>query len=100
MAEQLGLITDLKKVGGLNALMEDINIFSKSQLQRILLARVLCSSANIYIMDSPYEFIDKEHEKVLEEILRQKQQQEGVMVIMSITHLDSIQMGDKVAIIN
>ena len=74
MADQLGLTNDLKKIGGLNALMEDINVFTKSQLQRISLARVLCSSANIYIMDSPYEFIDHEHEKILEDMLREKQE--------------------------
>ena len=59
VADQLGLVNDLKKLGGLNALMEDINVFTKSQLQRILLARVLCSSANIYILDCPYESIDQ-----------------------------------------
>lgn len=65
VADQLGLTHDLKSIGGLNAIMEDLNIFTKSQLQRISLARVLCSSASFYIMDSPYEYIDKEHERVL-----------------------------------
>ena len=73
MAEQLGLVHDLKKLGGLNAIMEDINVFTKSQLQRILIARVLCSSAHIYVLDSPNEFIDQEHEKILDELLREKQ---------------------------
>ena len=46
-------------------MMEDLNIFTKSQLQRIALARVICSSAKIYILDSPFEHIDSEHEVVL-----------------------------------
>lgn len=34
--------------------MDDINKFSKSLLQRISLARVLCSDAKIYVLDRPF----------------------------------------------
>lgn len=100
VADQLGLTHDLKKVGGLNALMEDLNIFTKSQLQRIALARVLCSSAEMYILDSPYEYIDKEHEMVLDTLLRRKQVEEQVTIIMANAHLDFIEPEDQVVIIS
>ena len=36
----------------------------------------------------------------MEDLLREKQKKEGVVIIMSIAHMDSINMDDKVAIIN
>ena len=45
--------------------MDDLNLFTKSQLQRISLIRVLCSEADIYYLDFPFRFLDKEHEMIL-----------------------------------
>lgn len=35
--------------------MEDVNLYTRSQLQRISIARVLCSKAKIYVLDTPFE---------------------------------------------
>ena len=53
--------------------MDDLNLFTKSQLQKISLIRVLCSDADIYYLDFPFHFLDKEFEEVLEEELKKKQ---------------------------
>ncbi len=36
---------------------DDMEIFTKSLLKRISIARVLCSKASIYILDNPFEFV-------------------------------------------
>lgn len=38
-------------------MMSDVNKFSKSLLQRISIARVLCSEAQIYILDRPFDYL-------------------------------------------
>lgn len=58
---EFGLAHDLRKIGGLNATMEDLHLFTKSQLQKIALLRVLCSNAAIYMLDMPYTHLDQEY---------------------------------------
>lgn len=50
----LGLDRDLKYTEGLNMIMDDINKFTPSTLEKIALARTLISDADIFILDSPY----------------------------------------------
>ena len=47
--------------------MEDMNLYTRSQLQRIAIARVLCPNAKIYILDTPFEELDREYEDVVED---------------------------------
>ena len=65
-----GLADELKSLGGLNASMEDINLFTKSQLQKIGILRVLMSNANIYLLDCPFQYLDKDDEVKFEKLLR------------------------------
>lgn len=55
--------------------MEDINIFPKSLLQRISIARVLCSAAKIYTLDRPFEGLEPKYELIVEKLLRKKQRE-------------------------
>ena len=41
--------------------MEDLHLFTKTQLQKIALLRVLCSNAAIYMLDMPYTHLDQEY---------------------------------------
>lgn len=61
--------------------------FTKSQLQRIALARVFCSNSDVYILDNPFNNLNKESSKIVEKILREKQSQ-GVMVIMALKSIE------------
>jgi ABC-type Mn2+/Zn2+ transport system ATPase subunit len=49
---------DLKYTDGLNMLIDDVNKFTVSTLEKIALARTLVSDADIFILDSPYTRID------------------------------------------
>lgn len=60
--------------------------FTPSQLQKIALARVFCSSADIYILDNPFNNLSSSSCALVENILREKQAQ-GVMVIMATKNL-------------
>ena len=72
--------------------------FTPSQLQKISLARVLCSSANVYLLDNPFNHLSQESCSAVESLLREKQEQ-GVMIIMAIKHLDLVDPTDQVLIL-
>jgi ABC-type multidrug transport system fused ATPase/permease subunit len=72
--------------------------FTSSQLQRISLARVFCSSANIYILDNPFNHLSSESCQIVEDMLREKQKK-GVMVIMAVKHLDLVDPSDYLLIL-
>jgi ABC-type transport system involved in cytochrome bd biosynthesis fused ATPase/permease subunit len=55
VSKELGITEELKTTGGLNTSMEDLRLFSKSLMQRVAIARVLCSGANMYTLDRPLE---------------------------------------------
>ena len=78
--------------------MDDLNLFTKSQLQRISLIRVLCSEADIYYLDFPFRFLDKEHEMILQEEL-EKKKKENKTILMVLGNLDSIENDDKVLVL-
>lgn len=40
--------------------MDDTNKFTRTVLKKIALARVLCSEADIYILDNPFNDVDDE----------------------------------------
>lgn len=71
---------------GLSMVIDDTNKFTISTLQKIALARALISDADIFILDSPYTKIDSGTAIVVEEKLRQKQQ-EGKTVVIALKFL-------------
>ena len=80
--------------------MDDLNLFTKSQLQKIALLRVLCSNASIYMLDMPFMFLDEECERNLDKILRKRQFEQNVTIIMGVSYLDHVESRDKVLIIS
>lgn len=60
--------------------------FTKSQLQRIALARVFCSNSDVYLLDNPFNNLNKENSIKVERMLRDKQS-EGAMIIMSLKNI-------------
>ena len=64
--EKFGLRHELNGVGGLDASMDDLNMFTKSQLQKIALIRVLCSDADIYLLDCPFHYLNTEFKLILQ----------------------------------
>jgi ATPase subunit of ABC transporter with duplicated ATPase domains len=60
--------------------------FTPSQLQKISLARVFCSSANVYILDNPFNHLSSDSCTIVEAMLREKQEQ-GIMIVMAIKNL-------------
>lgn len=44
--------------------------FTPSQLQKIALARVFCSSSDVYILDNPFRHLSQESAGLVESILR------------------------------
>lgn len=54
---RLGLKDEIKYVDGLSLMMNKDEGFTPSQLQRISLARVFCSSADVYILDNPFNHL-------------------------------------------
>jgi ABC-type multidrug transport system ATPase subunit len=82
----LGLDKDLKFTEGINIVIDDDNKFTPSTLQKIELARTLASDADIYILDSPYSGIDSSASIIVEQLLREKQE-EGKTVVTSLKFL-------------
>ena len=80
--------------------MDDLNLFTKSQLQKIALLRVVCSNASIYLMDMPFMNLDEEFERKLDLILRKKQFEQNVTIIMGVSYLDHVESRDKILIIS
>lgn len=84
---RLGLKDQIKYLDGLGLMMmANESGFTPSQLQRIWLARVFCSSADVYILDNPFNNLSNESCTIVETILREKQEQ-GIMIIMAIKNL-------------
>lgn len=79
--------------------MEDVNLFTKSQLQKIGIMRLLISNANIYLLDCPFQFLDKDDEIQLDSLLREKQK-EGVAVVVIYNYLQFMNDEDKVLVIS
>jgi ABC-type transport system involved in cytochrome bd biosynthesis fused ATPase/permease subunit len=68
-------------------------------LQKIALARVFCSSADVYILDNPFNHLSAESCTIVEGILREKQAQ-GVMIIMASKNIEFAESSDQVLILD
>lgn len=66
---KLGLKEDLG-IEGLNLYMNDDAKFTASALQKISLARIFCSDADIYLLDNPFKDLSLESIISVEKILR------------------------------
>lgn len=63
------------------------------------LARVFCSNADIYILDSPFSGLNAETSQKVQKILRRKQS-EGVLVIMTLKKAQHVHEDDNVIIMH
>lgn len=68
-------------------------------MRTLAMARLFCSSANIYIMDDPFHHLHPETKRIVEEILREKQSN-GVMIIMSVRSIDYVDPEDRILILD
>ncbi len=82
----MGLDKDLKYTDGLSIVIDDTNKFTVATLEKIALARSLLADADIFILDSPYSKIDSGTAIIVEEILREKQN-EGKTIITALKFL-------------
>lgn len=73
--------------------------FTQSQLQKIALARVFCSSSDVYILDNPFNHLSPESAGLVESILREKQSQ-GVMIIMALKDINFADEKDHILILD
>jgi len=62
------------------------------------LARVLCSKADIYILDSPFAGLTYSYRSKVEQQLR-KRQEKGTIIVLAMLQAESLQPRDKVFII-
>ena len=70
----------------------------ENQLKLIALARILCSKAGIYILDRPFAELTFKHASNVESILN-KRQKEGVIIIMALLKVTTLEPKDKVIIV-
>jgi manganese/zinc/iron transport system ATP- binding protein len=68
-------------------MMDDTKKFTRTVLKKIALARVLCSDADFYILDSPFNDIDDSLGQLIEWRLRELQKKNKT-VVLSLKHLD------------
>ncbi len=73
MYRLLKLDEDLKLTPGLEGNIDDEYKYNSVQLHKIAIARILCSNAQIYLLDKVFQPLNSSDEKLLEEILRKKQ---------------------------
>lgn len=95
---ELGLHEELRLPGGLDEVIEE-NKFNENQLRLMSLARVFCSRADVYVMDSPFSGLTAEAVFRVEKLLRRRQEQ-GVLVVMALKKSEHMREQDHVLIIN
>ena len=83
-------------MGGLDASMEDLSMFTKEQLKKIALIRILCSNADIYLLDHPFHHLSTEFSFILEDELEKKQKNERKTIVMVENDLDQTKKDDYV----
>jgi ABC-type multidrug transport system ATPase subunit len=89
---------ELRLPGGLDEVIEE-NKFNENQLRLMSLARVFCSRADVYVMDSPFSGLTAEAVFRVEKLLRRRQEQ-GVLVVMALKKSEHMRDQDHVIIIN
>lgn len=90
----------LKKVDMLDYIDRQISELSGGQKQRVFLARALCEEANLYLLDEPFQGIDKKTEEKIVEILK-KLHEEGKSIIVVHHDLNTVsKYFDEVLMIN
>lgn len=75
----------LKKVGMDKYKNRLIGALSGGQVQRVILARLLCSNAQLFLLDEPTNALDAKAIEELMEILKQLNEERGITVLM-VTH--------------
>ena len=89
------------ELGTTNDLDEDIepNKYNENQIKMISLARVLCSKAKVYILDTPYAGLTAACQARVEKMLRVRQSQ-GVLTVLALKRAEEMRNDDLVVILN
>lgn len=74
---------------GLEEIVEE-NKYNENQLKLISIARIFCSQADIYVLDSPFNGLNSLYATKVENLLRLKQKQ-GKIVVMALKKVENIQ---------
>ncbi|MBQ7661422.1 MAG: ABC transporter ATP-binding protein [Clostridia bacterium] len=78
----------LDKVRASELAAREISSISDGQRQRILLARALCQTPRVIVLDEPTSFLDVRHKIELLEILSDMAKKDGIAVLMSLHEID------------
>lgn len=78
----------LARVHALEIADRDFSTLSDGQCQRIMLARAICQSPELIVLDEPTAYLDIRHKIELLSILRDMAREENITVIMSLHEID------------
>lgn len=91
----------LKRVGMEEYKNRLIGALSGGQMQRVILARLLCSRAELFLLDEPTGALDAQGAQDLMEILKDLNTQKGITVIMVTHEIEkALDYTDKVFLMN
>lgn len=85
--KEFGLESDFATKEGLKTKIDEKSL-TRKQMKKISLVRTFLADPEIYILEGPFNLLDKNTAKAVEKRLREKQK-EGKTVIMTETTLDS-----------
>ena len=90
----------LRKVGLYARQRDAVSTFSRGMVQRLTIARATLHEPDILLLDEPYTGLDQEASRLLDDLLRQEQ--ENGRSILMITHdlSHGLNLCDRVAILN
>ena len=72
---------------------------SGGQLARAVIARALAQNPLIYLLDEPFESIDKPTEELIMDVLKQEKQQ-GKLIVVTEHHIPEKESFDKIVLVN
>ena len=94
------IIADIKKVGLLLALNEQVYTFSRGMLQRLSIARALIHNPEVILLDEPFTGLDQHGISLLQGVLRDLQSNHKTILMVTHSFEDGMNDVDRILILN
>ncbi|GGB00932.1 phosphonate ABC transporter ATP-binding protein [Agarivorans gilvus] len=88
LSQKRQALAALKRVGLEQFALQRVSTLSGGQQQRVAIARALMQQAKIILADEPIASLDPESSRIVMEILRDINQQEGIAVVVTLHQVD------------